>query len=194
MLISLTSLFGLAAVSKALVFVLIGPKWVDAVTYLRILAVSGIFIPVIITSANIINANGRSDITLGLQITKTVLTIFPILVGIFFNIEALLWAMAITFFIMFLLYSYFVSKVIDYKIANQLKDIFPILTISAIMAALVFLLTYIHLPMILILILQIIVGVFIILLIYEKFYHCDEYEDIKGEFFKIIRMFKNRKK
>lgn len=192
-LISFTGVLGLAAISEALVIVLIGNQWIPTIKFLRILALAGIFVPVITTSGNIINANGRSDITLGLEIVKTALTVIPILLGIFFNMEALLWGIAGISFIMFLLYSIYVSKVINYKVSMQLKDILPIFIVSAVMAAVVFAISFISLPYIVTLLIQLITGFVIIVAIYEFIYKCEEYDEIKAEFLTFLEKIFKRK-
>ena len=78
-LISFTSVLGLAAAAESFVLTLVGEQWVPAVGYLRILCLSGLFIPLMMCSSNIINANGRSDTTLYLEIMKTVLAVIPVL-------------------------------------------------------------------------------------------------------------------
>jgi O-antigen/teichoic acid export membrane protein len=73
--------------------VLIGAKWLPAGDYLRILGLSGIFIPLLLGSVNVFNANGKSEITLKLEIIKTLLAVIPVTLGIIYNIEMLLWGM-----------------------------------------------------------------------------------------------------
>lgn len=185
-LISFTCVLGLAAISESFILVLIGEQWVTAIKFLRILCLSGIFTPIIFCSTNIINANGHSNLTLRLEIIKTLLTIIPIILGIYFSIEALLWGMVAISFIIFLIYAGYVSKVINYKISLQIKDIFPYFIIAAVMAALVFPISFIHIPQIAILFIQIFLGVFIIVFIFEFIYKSEEYFEIKSEFIRIF--------
>lgn len=185
-LISFTAVMGLAAVSEAFILTLVGDQWIPAIGYLRILAFSGLFIPLQICSANIINANGRSDLTLRLEIIKTVLAVIPVMAGIWISVEALLYAITGVSVIVYLFHAYYVTKVLSYSVKEQFRDILPTLAISLLMAAIVFALSYLPLPQWLILLIQISAGVSIIIFIYEKIYASEEYLDIKRMFLKSL--------
>lgn len=189
-LISFTAVMGLAAVSEAFVLTLVGSQWMPAVDYLRILCLSGLFIPLMICSANIINANGRSDTTLYLEIMKTCLAVFPVLAGIFISIEALLWSTVAVSALSYLVYAVMVSKYVDYPVADQLKDIFPYFAVSAVMAAAVFCLSWLPLPQWLILLIQLAAGLGLTVFAYERIYVNEEYRDIRDTVLKLLKLLK----
>lgn len=81
----------------------------------------------------------------------------------------------------------YVSKVIGYKVSEQFRDIFPILAISAVMALAVYALSFIDLPALPMLLLQISAGAGIVFAVYGLVYRCEEYEDIKGHLLGILR-------
>ena len=124
---------------------LVGDQWVPAIKYLRILCLSGLFMPLMICSANILNANGRSDTTLYLEIMKTALAVIPVLAGIFSGMEALLWATVAVSAASYLVYAAMVSRSVDYPVLRQLSDIAPYFIVSAVMAAAVWLLSWLPL-------------------------------------------------
>ena len=78
-LISFTAVFGVWAVAGPFILTVFGDQWLPAVGYLRIMCFSGLFLPLMMCSANIINADGRSDITLFLEILKAVMGLIPVI-------------------------------------------------------------------------------------------------------------------
>lgn len=177
-LLSFTAACGLAAVAEGAVLLLVGDQWLPSVPYLRILCLSGLFLPLILCSANVVNANGRSDYTLYLEILKTALAVIPVLLGIRFSIEAMLWGMAGVSVLAFLAYAYAVSRVLAYPVWRQVADLLPFLLISAAMAAAVYTLTLLNLPFWAELPLQLLAGAGIVQLAYGLLYRCEEFRDL----------------
>ena len=131
-LITSTLVMGLLGCADAMIEVLIGAKWLPAGDYLRILGLSGIFIPLLLGSVNVFNANGKSEITLKLEIIKTLLAVIPVTLGIIYNIEMLLWGMVGITVASYLIHAGYVSREIPYTVWMQVKDIMPYLVISAV--------------------------------------------------------------
>lgn len=186
-LISFTAVFGVWAVAGPFILTFFGDQWLPAVGYLRIMCFSGLFLPLMMCSANVINADGRSDITLVLEILKTVMGLIPVVFGIIFSVEALLWSMVGVSFILFVVHAAYVSKVIHYSVGRQLADILPILCVSMVMALIVNAMNMLAIPQWLLLLLQICAGGTIVVLAYEFVYKSTEYRDIKNELFRLIR-------
>ena len=193
-LISFTAVFGLWAIAVPFMVTVFGDQWLPAAGYLRILCFSGLFLPLMICSANVLNADGRSDITLILEIIKTVTALIPVVFGIFFSIEAMLWSMTGTYAVLYLIHAVYVSRIISYSVLSQLKDIFPVLAVSAFMAFCANLLNKVSLAPWMVLLLQLAAGTLIIILIYELIYKNDEYRDIRNELLKKLRSLLCRKK
>ena len=186
-LISFTAVFGVWAVAGPFILTFFGDQWLPAGGYLRIMCFSGLFLPVMMCSANVINADGRSDITLVLEILKTVMGLIPVVFGIIFSVEALLWSMVGVSFILFVVHAAYVSKVIHYSVGRQLADILPTLCVSIVMALIVNAMNMLAIPQWLLLLLQICAGGTIVVLAYEFVYKSTEYRDIKNELFRLIR-------
>ena len=186
-----TLVMGLVGCADAMIEVLIGAKWLPAAEYLRILGISGLFLPIILVSVNVFNANGKSDITLKLEIIKILLAGIPILLGILFNIKLMLWGIVAITFITYLIHAAFVAKEIEYSVWQQLKDIVPFIIIPTIMSAIVYSVGMIDLKPILQLTLQICAGCFVLVVIYEYIYKTEEYTDIKGVLLKVLRIKKS---
>lgn len=180
-LLSFTAIFGLWAVAEPFMVTVFGQKWLPAVEYLRILCFSGLFLPLMLSCVNVINADGRSDLTLILEILKTSLGVIPVLFGIFISVKAMLWSMIATSAVLYVIHAAFVSKVIPYSVGRQFADMLPTLIVSALMALIVNLFNFIDLSPWILLILQILTGGAIVIFIYEVVYPNEEYRDIRSE-------------
>ncbi len=191
-LITATLVMGLIGCADAMIEVLIGSKWLPAAEYLRILGLSGMFLPLILGSVNVFNANGKSDVTLILEIIKTLLAAIPVTLGILFDIKLLLWGMVAISVASYLIHAKFVSKEIDYPLWRQVKDILPFIMISAIMAVAVHFVGLLNLNALAVLVLQILAGFIIVVAIYELIYKAEEYNDIRNEVLRLLHLKKKR--
>ncbi|PKP44985.1 MAG: hypothetical protein CVT95_09840, partial [Bacteroidetes bacterium HGW-Bacteroidetes-12] len=117
--------------AEPLVELLLTSKWLPAAYMLRIIAIGSIFYPVSALNINIIGIKGRSDYVMILQFIKDGFIFAGALIGLVFGIDGLLWSMAITGNIGFLINIYFTSKVIKYPIKNQLRDLFPVIMLAS---------------------------------------------------------------
>ena len=186
-LIAFTAVLGLWAIAPNFTAGIFGEQWIPAVGYIRILCFSGFFIPVIMCSANVINSDGRSDITLILEILKTLLAVIPLLLGIFISIEALLYGMIFTHAVLFTIHALYVSKIIGYSFTEQIRDLLPPLAVAAIMGSIINLLNFVQMNPLIGLAIQLVSGVAIIILTYEFIYKNSEYCDIKAQLFKALK-------
>ncbi|MBR5609916.1 MAG: lipopolysaccharide biosynthesis protein [Bacteroidales bacterium] len=185
-LLTSTLVLGLVGCADSMIQVLIGAKWLPASDYLRILGISGMFLPLILSSVNVFNANGKSNITLLLEIIKTALAVIPVTLGILFDIQALLWGLVASTILSYLVHALFVSKEIAYPFWRQLGDIIPFILISAVMSVCVHFVGLLHIAALPLLILQILAGFVIVLVSYEFLYKAEEYNELKGEMLKIL--------
>ena len=84
---------------------------------------------------NILQVKGRSDLFLKLEIIKKIIAVGPIVVGIVYGIEYMLWGGVLTSFIAYFLNSYYSANLINYPTSEQIKDILPTFLISFVVAA-----------------------------------------------------------
>lgn len=157
-LVSSVFLIGMAACAKPLIFVLVGEKWLPCVPMMQILCLSFMIHPLHQININMLTVQGRSDIQLLLQIIKCVLSIGPILLGIYVGIYWMLVGSVACGWIALILNSYYSGKNFNYTWWMQLKDVFPSLIISFVMAIPVYLLTYLPVSYYIILPIQVVVG------------------------------------
>lgn len=162
MLVSFVLLFGLAAIAKPLIFVLIGEKWAFAASLLPIICFAFVLYPLSAINLNMLQVEGRSDLFLKLEIIKKSVAVIPILIGIFISIEAMLWGNVVTGLIAYYLNSYYSGKFIGYSMKEQVKDILPSFILASVMAVIVYAISWIPLPNLFVLIIQILTGAAIV--------------------------------
>lgn len=146
-------------------------KWLPAVPYFQILCINGLLLPLHNYNLNILTVKGRSDLYLKLEITKRVFMIIVILISFQFGIIGLVWGLAFYSIIIYFINTYYSGKFIDYPAWEQLRDIMPIIIISAISGILVFFLDrqFYNLPDILRLIIGVSSGILIYLFLAKVF-------------------------
>lgn len=179
MMVTFACMLGMAAVAKPMILVLIGEKWLPAVTYLQIMCFAGMLYPLHAINLNILQVKGRSDLFLKLEIYKKIMAIIPITLGIFFGIEYLLLGSVFNSFIAFFLNSYYSSTLINYPSLQQIKDILPTFIISIITAGIMWPFSLLSWSNWLILALQLSIGVSIAWILYEQS-RLSEYLELKS--------------
>lgn len=191
MLITFACMLGLAAVAKPLIVLLIGEKWLPAVSFLQIICFAGMLYPLHAINLNILQVKGRSDLFLKLEIIKKVIAVLPITLGIFFGIEFMLWGSVCTSFNAFFLNSYYSADLIGYPTLRQIRDVSPTFLVSFTVAGCMWGLSFLPLSYYIILPLQLIVGLVLAYLIYERI-KLPEYMEIRGMALSIFRKIKNK--
>ena len=186
MLISFACMLGLAAVARPLILILIGEKWLPAVGFLQIICFNGMLYPLHAINLNILQVKGRSDLFLRLEIIKKIIAVGPLVLGVLFSIEYMLWGSVCTSLIAYFLNSYYSADLIDYPTKEQIKDILPTFLVSFVTAAAMWSLTLLSLSNWLLLPLQCSLGIALAVLIYECL-HLPEYVEVKQLAFSILR-------
>lgn len=109
---------------------LLTEKWLPAVPYFQILSLAGLLYPIHAYNLNILNAKGRSDLFLKLEILKKLLVIIIILLMIPFGMYGLVWAQVILSVMALFINTFFTGKFLNYNIFQQLKDLFPSIAVA----------------------------------------------------------------
>ena len=186
MLITFACMLGLAACAKPVILILIGEKWLTAVKYLQIICFSGMLYPLHAINLNILQVKGRSDLFLKLEIIKKILAVGPICLGIFLGIEFMLLGSVFNSFIAYYLNARYSKDMVNYSVLEQVKDILPTFAVSLFVAAVMWSLSLLTLSIYLQLTLQVVVGLSLAWLIYEKL-NLEEYKELKGIALSILK-------
>lgn len=124
--------------AREIVLILIGEKWAPVIPYLKIISISAILYPLHSLNLNMLNAKGRSDLFLRLEIIKKLIVIPVIAIGIQFGMIVMLWGMVFNSLLAYLINAFYSARLINYPTIEQLKDIAPTFVHTLIMAGLAF--------------------------------------------------------
>lgn len=126
---------GLAAVAKPLTLVLLGEKWLPAVPFIQICCFSYAFWPVHTTNLSAINAIGRSDVFLKLEIIKKCygLAILAIAIWLFRSPIGIAASAVVAAPLGSFVNAYPNKKLLNYGFCEQMKDFLPSFALAVVM-------------------------------------------------------------
>lgn len=150
---------GLAVVAEPLVKIILTDKWLNAVPFLQIYCGSYALTPIHTANLQAINALGRSDIFLKLEIIKRTVSLIVLGISIPFGIYAMAWGVFLSGVLGSFINAYPNLKLLNYSYLEQWKDIIPSLLLSLVMGVIVYSLNFLDFSEWQILILQIVLGV-----------------------------------
>ncbi|AEE16173.1 lipopolysaccharide biosynthesis protein [Treponema brennaborense] len=168
-------MFGLAAVAEPLVKLLLTDKWLPCVPFLQLACISYALYPIHTANLTGINALGRSDIFLKLEIIKKIVTVINLVITIPLGIYAMAVGQVVSGFISTFINAYPNKKLMGYSYIEQWKDLLPSFLLSIAMAAAVWSIHFIPMMTVVLLILQILAG-FVIYTLLSKLFHLESYE------------------
>lgn len=149
---------GLAVVSEPLVIILLTEKWLPAVTILQILCFYYALVPIHTANLQAINAMGRSEVYLKLQIIKITVGMIILVLFIPFGIELIAISQVVAGIIASFINAYPNKKLLNYGYGEQIRDILPSLLLSLVMGVIVYLLLFLGLSPLITILIQIVVG------------------------------------
>ncbi len=126
-------LFGAMACFDNIVPVVLTEKWNPIVPYFRIMAIAGAFMPLHSLYTGLMTLKGYPTKSFLLEFTKNALILLPLLV-IDKQIDLMLWSFTIATALSYFIDLFFVKRVMNYGVFDQLKDIFPYMFLSVVMA------------------------------------------------------------
>ena len=157
-------MMGLAAVSPALIEIILTDKWLDAVPYLQIFCITYMFYPIHTANLNAVKAIGRSDLFLKLEIKKKVVGVALLLSTMWFGVMVMALSLVAVSFVNQMINAEPNKKIFNYGYKEQMKDILPSITLAIVMGIMVSFVNILDISNYLILIIQIILGAFIYVL------------------------------
>lgn len=119
--------------SEQIIVFLFSDKWLPSAPYLQILAIQGIMITLQGVNYNALAAIGKSKTLFTSTIIKRFSSILFMIIGVVVgDVIGLLWGMTFSSCFIALYNMLLVAKYLDFSLANQLKPLLPIMTISII--------------------------------------------------------------
>lgn len=156
---------GLAAVASPLVSLLLTDKWLPCVPYIQAYCFTFAFYPIHSCNLQAINAVGRSDIYLKLEIIKKTIGVIALLLAVFVfkSVMAIALSGCVTTLTSCFINAYPNKKLINYSYFEQMRDMLPPFVVSLIMCGIVLLIGTLKLPTIVLLGVQMLSGIVIYL-------------------------------
>ena len=181
----------LALIAEELFIIVLTEKWLPAVPYFQILAISSFVYPLSIYNLNIILVKGRSDLHLKMEFIKKSISLSCLILIFPFGIWGVVYAQAISMFVHVFVNAYYCGKILDFSVKSQIKDLLPILFLSLFTISIVYffqnyiMINYIFSP------------AYIILLTFSLFsllyyslavyYNFKQLSEVKNFFYKLIK-------
>lgn len=116
-------MLGGAAIAKPLFLLVLGEEWLPAVFFFQILSLAMMLYPIHAFNLNILKVYGRSDLFLKLEIIKKSIILFTVIIAFQFGILGLVWNSVFTSFAALGINMYYSSRLINYTVTQQIKDL-----------------------------------------------------------------------
>ena len=184
------TMIGLAAIAEPMVKIVLTDKWLNCVPFIQMLCISYAFLPVHTSNLQAINAIGRSDIFLKLEIIKKTLGVIFLLIGLKLGIYVLVALKIVHSLISTFINSYPNKKLLNYSFKEQMKDIMPAFILAIIMGIIVYCVSFIKINIFIILVMQIVIGT----LLYMFLAYCFKLESFMYIICTIKDIWNSRKK
>jgi O-antigen/teichoic acid export membrane protein len=141
MLVNAPIMIGLAVIARPLVLSLLTEKWAPCIPYLQILSLGGLLYPLHHINLVVLQAMGRPELYLRLEIIKKVLITINIAMTFRWGIEAMIIGQVVTSTVGYYLNAYYNNTLLSYPLKEQFKDLYPYLLSTIVMSGAVYLLT-----------------------------------------------------
>lgn len=152
-------MIGLLVIAEPLVKLLLTDKWLPCVPFLQIYCIIYLVRPLNNVKVQAINALGRSDISLKLEIMKKIIDLFILGVTVFYGIYAIAIGGVISVLIVTMINTYPSKQLFGYSYKEQLKDIVPSFLLTLVMGATMYSITFIGSTVWTTLVIQVMAGI-----------------------------------
>jgi teichuronic acid exporter len=137
-LLNFPMMIGLVIIARPLVLTLLTEKWAESIPYLQLLSILMLLNPLHAINLNLLQALGKSNLYLQLEIIKKIFIVVTIAVTWQWGIFAMIYGMIALSMVAYSLNGYYTGILIDYKIREQLRDTFPYLSATLLMGVVVY--------------------------------------------------------
>lgn len=179
-------MIGLACCASNIVTIVLTAKWLPCVFFLQIFCITYLFYPIHTANLSAINALGRSDLFLKLEIWKKVIGMILLLSTMFISVEAMAYSLLISTLASMIINSWPNKKLLNYSFLEQMKDILPSIFLAVGMGTVVYLIGYLSLPILPLLLIQVICGG-VLYIVGSAVFKLEPYVYVKGIVLSFIR-------
>lgn len=169
-------LIGMAAIAEPMVILLLTEKWVACVPFLQISCITLAFYPIHTANLQAINAMGRSDIFLKMEVVKKIIGLGLLIAAVPFGVYIMVWFKALSSLIATFINAYPNKKLLGYSYSEQVKDLLPSILSAVAMGGIVWGVELLNLNVVVTIGIQIVLGVVVYFGIAKLFkFECFEY-------------------
>lgn len=151
-------MMGLAVTARPIILILLTDKWLRSVPYMQIFCAVFALMPLHTTNLQCINALGRSDIFLKIEIVKKTLGLIVLFVTLAFGPYAIAFGVLFIGIVSTFINAFPNKRLLNYTYKEQLVDVLPSFMLSVIMGSLVYLISFLDFNNLHLLIIQVVVG------------------------------------
>lgn len=178
----------LSVLADPFISLFLGEKWLLTIPLLQLMAFARIFYPLSSLNMNILNAKGRSDLFLKVDMSKMPIAIIALIITLPLGVKAIVIGHVVTSFISYFINAYLPGKYFGYGAIAQLKDIWPYMLGSLITAiTTLFVISFIESSL-----LQLIIGMFVALATYLLFCSWIKVDELKEIKIIVVKLFRKR--
>lgn len=135
-------MIALAIITEPFIRFFLTEKWMPAVPLMQWICLARIFLPISTLNLNILNAIGRPDLFMKIDLSKLPLNIIILIITIPLGIKAVVIGHFIMSFISFFINAYLPGKLFGYGALGQIKDTLPVLACTAAMSLVMLAISY----------------------------------------------------
>lgn len=149
---------GMIVTAPSFIEVLLTKVWSVASIYVQITCLTGFFSVVATINLQVLKAIGRSEIVLKLEFIKKPIYLISVIFATKYGVIAIAYTVPFIALFEMILNAHYVKKYVGYSLKNQLWDLRKILLISIVMGAIVYGVSYIKMPVFILLCFQVMIG------------------------------------
>lgn len=154
-------MMGLAFCSTPIVRLILTEKWLPCVPYLQLFCITYMFWPIHTANLNAINAMGRSDYFLKLEIAKKTIGMILLFSTMHFGVMVMAYSLLVSTLTSMIINSWPNRTLLGYGFKEQVTDIFPGIFLAFLMGIMISSIQLLSLPDIVTLVIQISLGAMI---------------------------------
>lgn len=124
--------------SKSFIIIALTEKWLPCLTMMQLYCFARMFTPLSALNISVLNASGRSDLFMWMDLSKAPLILGALAITIPISVEAIVWGNSIVTVICFFINSYLPGRLYGYGAFKQLFDWRYIILSVALMCAVVY--------------------------------------------------------
>lgn len=179
-------MMGLAVCAEPTVRLILTEKWLPCVPFLRVFCFTFAFWPVHTANLSAIQALGRSDLFLKLEIIKKTMGLAAVLITMNISVMAMAYSLLVTSVLSQIINSWPNKKLLNYDYLAQLKDMMPQIVLSIVMGVIVYSIQFIGLNDVATLAIQIVTGALIYTLL-SKIFNIESFNYIFNAISKVVK-------